>query len=172
MTTNEDLSIRLLHPEDAEDYRKIRLAALADTPEAFGSTYEEESARPLSHFTDRIQNSAVFAAYLNGTIAGMASLARHTGQKESHKAFLWGMYVAPAARGKGAGKALVTAVLNHASTIVEQVILTAVTTNEPAIALYQSLGFKIYGTEPRSLKTIHGYADEHLMVHFCATANP
>ena len=38
------------------------------------------------------------------------------------------------------------------------------TTNAPAVALYEHLGFKRYGTEPRSLLVNGRYLDEYLMV--------
>jgi hypothetical protein len=36
------MDIRLLKPEDAEEYRKIRLEALKNNPESFTSSFEEE----------------------------------------------------------------------------------------------------------------------------------
>jgi GNAT superfamily N-acetyltransferase len=41
----------------------------------------------------------------------MAGVAR---AKERHKAYLWGMYVTRAARGRGVGRQLVRAALDHA----------------------------------------------------------
>lgn len=37
-----NLKIRRLETQDAEDYRKIRLAALAQAPEMFGASYSAE----------------------------------------------------------------------------------------------------------------------------------
>jgi ribosomal protein S18 acetylase RimI-like enzyme len=99
----------------------------------------------------------------------MAGFARQTGPKDRHKGFLWGMFVDPTMRGKGVGAALVAAVCDHAAPRVEQVTLTVVTTNTPAIALYQAAGFQSYGVEPRALKSPSGYADEMLMVRYCRT---
>jgi hypothetical protein len=45
--------VRRLAPADAGDYRTIRLAALKGDRGAFGSTYEAEVARPLTHFAER-----------------------------------------------------------------------------------------------------------------------
>ncbi|GKU81501.1 hypothetical protein NCCP28_08970 [Niallia sp. NCCP-28] len=36
------MEIRILHTEDASVYQDIRLEALKNHPEAFGSSYEEE----------------------------------------------------------------------------------------------------------------------------------
>jgi RimJ/RimL family protein N-acetyltransferase len=43
-------------------------------------------------------------------------------------------------------------------------LLSVVTTNEKAIALYKSLGFITYGMEPKALKLQGQYWDEELMV--------
>ena len=44
----DSFRIARLRPSDAEAFRTIRLAALKTTPEAFGSTYEIEAARPVA----------------------------------------------------------------------------------------------------------------------------
>lgn len=62
------------------------------------------------------------------------------------------------------------AVLEAAHGAVEQLTLAVVSGNAGAVALYRRLGFEIYGTEPRALKSDDGYADEILMVRFLLTA--
>ncbi|WP_043302694.1 GNAT family N-acetyltransferase, partial [Burkholderia humptydooensis] len=95
------VEIRRLFAAHAADYRAIRLAALRDAPEAFGSTYDAEAERSLAAFAQRLDSSIVFGAYVDGAIAGMAGFKRLDGAKERHKGFLWGVYVAPAARRLG-----------------------------------------------------------------------
>ena len=66
-------------------------------------------------------------------------------------------------------KELMQAVIQQAKKIdgIEQIYLSVVTTNISAIALYQALGFEIYGTEKRALKTDDGtYWNEYHMVLF------
>jgi ribosomal protein S18 acetylase RimI-like enzyme len=67
---------------------------------------------------------------------------------------------------------LVNAVIDHAAAVVEQVTLTVVADNASAIALYSAMGFERYGVEPRALKSERGYADEVLMVRYCAMRDP
>jgi hypothetical protein len=43
-----DIEIRRLGSNEAELFRDIRLEALRGDPDAFGSTFEAESANPLS----------------------------------------------------------------------------------------------------------------------------
>ena len=83
--------------------------------------------------------------------------------KESHKGLLWGMYVRDAARGSGAADALVGAVIGHARTEVESLLLAVGVHNEPAQRLYRRHGFVEYGREPRALKVGDVYYDEIMM---------
>ena len=52
----------------------------------------------------------------------------------------------------------------HAKKRVIQLHLTVVTSNTAAVKLYEKNGFRIYGTEPRSLKISDVFYDEHMMI--------
>lgn len=99
------------HAADVEDYRTIRLAALKDAPDAFGSTYEAEVGLSTEAFAERLATTIVLGAYAgtgsDARIIGMVGFKRQTMAKLAHKGFVWGFYVAPAARGRGVGVALV-----------------------------------------------------------------
>ncbi|KHK57379.1 GCN5 family acetyltransferase [Ralstonia sp. A12] len=158
--------VRQLALADAADYRAIRLAALQDSPEAFGSTYEAEAGLPLAAFAQRLTTTTVLGAYDGARIVGMVGFKQQTGAKDAHKGFVWGFYVAPEVRGRGVGTALVDGIVAAATGVVEQLTLSVVHTNAAALALYQRCGFDTYGIEPRALKSAAGYADEVLMVRF------
>jgi ribosomal protein S18 acetylase RimI-like enzyme len=166
------VQVRRLAPENAAEYRAIRLAALEGAPEAFGSTYESEAARPPGDFEERLRTSAVFAGSLGGVIVGMAGLKQEDGAKRRHKAFLWGVFVLPEARGRGVGAALIGAAVAAADGFVEQVTLTVVRGNDAAVGLYRGFGFDTYGIEPRALKTGEEYLDQLLMVRFAGGRAP
>jgi len=158
-----DLQIRLLTPGDAASYRAIRLAGLKDTPEAFGSTFEAEAAKPLAWFFDRLTVSQVFGTFRGSELLGVAGFAVREGAKEAHKGLLWGMYVRPEARGSGAAHRLVEAVVDFARPRVELIQLSVVVGNERARRLYARHGFVEYGIEKNSLKFGGKYYDEILM---------
>jgi RimJ/RimL family protein N-acetyltransferase len=160
------LQIRRLETPDAANYMALRLEALQRNPEAFGSTFEWESAQPLSWFEASLDRAAIFGAFLDGTLAGMAGFAPQESAKRAHKALLWGMYVRAAARSAGVGKRLVASVLDHARGRVEMVQLTVVSENEAARRLYRAMGFVEYGYEKRALKQDGRYYDDVLMVNF------
>jgi RimJ/RimL family protein N-acetyltransferase len=54
-------------------------------------------------------------------------------------------------------------VVEHASTLVEEVCLGVVTANVAACRLYSAAGFKEYGLERRALKVGSDYYDQMLM---------
>lgn len=165
------MHIRLLEEADAEEYRRIRLNALETEPDAYGSTYERESEFALETFAERIKPTAgkfaLGAAADEGSrkLIGIASFVRETGMKSAHKGNVYGVYVAPEARGKGAGKALMLDLVQRARSLegMEQINLAVVSDNVPAKRLYESLGFEVYGVERRAVKYGGRYFDEELM---------
>jgi ribosomal protein S18 acetylase RimI-like enzyme len=160
------LAIRRLTAHDIDDYRRIRLASLQASPEAFGATYEATSGRPLAFFEQRLTECAIYGAYDGAVIVGTVCLIPETGPKDRHKGHLTGMYVAPEARRQGVGARLIDALIADANEIVEQIMLSVVVGNASAITLYERLGFVAYGVEPRALKVADAYFDEILMVKF------
>jgi ribosomal protein S18 acetylase RimI-like enzyme len=168
VTTQFPPQIRLLTPDDAPRYRDIRLEGLQQDPEAFASTFEQESAMPLSGFEERIVKGNVFGAFARGELLGVAGYWPQNGVKVSHKATLWGMYVRQTARKLGLGWHLVEAVVSHATGRVELLQLGVASDNEAACRLYRKAGFSEYGREMKALKQDGRYFDEILMVRFLA----
>jgi ribosomal protein S18 acetylase RimI-like enzyme len=158
-----EIQIRQLTSSDAESFRELRLEGLRLNPEAFGSTYEFEKDQPLDRYTGWLANSVVVGAFQNSQLIGTASFTQLSGLKDSHKGLLRAMYVRPTHRRSGAGRQLVQAVIDTARQKVEQLQLSVVSTNQPALRLYQSLGFRQYGLEKNALKHNGLYSDEILM---------
>jgi ribosomal protein S18 acetylase RimI-like enzyme len=163
------LEVRELTVDDADEYRSLRLRALREEPEAFGSSWEEENARPLEATIAWLQGRAIvaFGGFDdNGKMVGMVRLHRHDGITSRHKADIISMYVAPEARRHGLGRMLIEAAIAHARATpgIEQLLLAVVTTNTPAHSLYLSLGFESYGREPLAIKLGDRYLDEENMI--------
>ncbi|HEY6540041.1 MAG TPA: GNAT family N-acetyltransferase [Ktedonobacteraceae bacterium] len=162
--------VRTLTEDDLEALWKQRLRALTDNPEAFGSTYEETLARGSEWMRQRLRTKEEETFYLGAfdedSLIGIVAYYREDGIKYRHKGYVVSMYVAPESRGLGAGRALMQALIARARQIegLEQLHLAVVTTNQVAYQLYRSLGFEVYGTEPRALKMGGEYWDEYLMV--------
>jgi hypothetical protein len=62
-----------------------RVEVLRTNPEAFGSTFEVENARPLSWFSDRLGGSTVLGAFRNAELVAIAGFAVQQGRKRAHK---------------------------------------------------------------------------------------
>lgn len=158
------IQIRRLAPADAVLYRDIRLEALRCNPEAYGSTFEAENARPLTWFSDRLSHSNAFGAFHDSVLVGIAELFIGEGEKEAHKGLLRGMYVRPSSRKAGVGRRLVETIIDFARKRVELIQLAVVSDNEQARRLYANFGFLEYGIEKNALKQDGRYYDEVLMV--------
>lgn len=86
-------------------------------------------------------------------------------QKARHRA-TFGMAMLKCAWGQGLGQKLLTELIRFATQAgYEQLELEVVSTNTPAIRLYQKSGFEVYGERPRSFKLKNGeYSNELLMI--------
>jgi ribosomal protein S18 acetylase RimI-like enzyme len=162
------VEIRKLTPADAAAYRQLRLRGLREDPEAFGTTYDEELARPLLHGAERLRVSAdrfTLGAF-DSALIGVVTLVREEGAKSRHRAHVVGMYVAAEVRRRGVGRALLVAARTCASQVdgLEQLHLAVATTNAPARHLYRAVGFQVYGVDPHALKLGDRYWDEELMM--------
>ncbi|MEK8032260.1 GNAT family N-acetyltransferase [Ideonella sp. DXS29W] len=150
-------SIRRLRPDDAAAFQALRLRGLLECPTAFASSYAEEAGEAVSAVAERLAAdvaapgaSGVYGAWQGEALVAVAGLARERMAKLSHKAMLWGMYVAPEARRYGIAQALLQHVLAQAAAEpgLTQVMLGVHAGNAAAIALYRSVGFVGWGTEP------------------------
>ena len=160
----KEFAIRRLEPEaDATIFRQIRLEALRTNPEAFGSEFAAESARPPDWFAEQLSASAVFGGFQGDDLVGMAGFSVERAPSRAHKGILWGVYVRPRARSAGIARSLVRTVLDHAAGKVETVNLVVERGNMNARRLYTSLGFAEYGLEKNALKVGDRYFDDVLM---------
>lgn len=158
-----DMTVRLLAAADVEAYRALRLAGLRAHPHAFGAAAEDEAAWPISKWETRLQQRATFGAFIGGDLFGIAALALDDGRKVRHRGYLVGVYVAPPARGAGAGRSLVAAVLAAARGQVEELVLSVAIGNASAIALYLACGFRAYAVDTDAIRVDGVPVDDVLM---------
>jgi ribosomal protein S18 acetylase RimI-like enzyme len=166
------IAIRPLQEADVSAFKALRVRGLRDEPLAFGTSAEEVEAQSEAAIVQEWRDSAqvpgnvVVGAFLDGAMVGIVGLRRETKTKLSHKALLWGMYVAPEAQGRGIGRALVDHVIAGARQVagLEQIQLVVTSDLATPKKLYERIGFVSYGIEPRSLKLPDGYRDAEEMV--------
>ncbi|WP_270887285.1 GNAT family N-acetyltransferase [Pedococcus sp. 5OH_020] len=103
-----DISVRVLAEDEWEQYRAVRLSALEESPEAFAATVEEEQAYEEDFWRMRMRRSLRLVAEVDGRLVGVASVGQGP-QDNERVAELFGLWVAPSARGTGVATELVRA---------------------------------------------------------------
>lgn len=146
------MHIRVLTANDAAAFHAVRLRALRDHPESFGSSDEHEQHMSRDQVVAIITapTTRFFGAFSGETLVGMAAISRSSLDKMRHRASIWSMYVAPEARGTGAGRALIHAAIDYAHTLdgVEAITLAVTVGNTAAQRLYRSVGFTTFAVDP------------------------
>jgi len=156
MTRSTDYVIRPLGPSDAELFQVLRLRGLRESPEAFGSTYDEDVTLAREIIAERLAHSrtaparVVFGAWRHDSLIGVVGAMQSPKRKTRHSATVWGMYVAPEARRHGIARALMDALLAEVREWpdVVRVTLSVVERADAARGLYSALGFVEFGREP------------------------
>jgi len=140
------VDVREAGPDDWEVLREVRLAALAEAPYAFGSTYAREVSFAEEQWRGRLlSRSVTFFAFAGATAdakpAGLAGVYEEDGVAD-----LVSMWVRPAARGHGVGEALIMAAAGWAKTHEHETLYLWVTeSNAAARKLYERSGFTVTG---------------------------
>ncbi|MGG2464310.1 GNAT family N-acetyltransferase [Streptomyces sp. RGM 3693] len=139
MTT---ISVRPLSAEDWALYRAVRLAALADAPEAFGSTLKQEQAFTDDRWRERLTRRNQFVAQDGAEVCGLIGIV----PVGPGLAELVSMWVRPDARGRRVGDHLVLEALRWTSDQgFPRVELWVAQGNDPAERLYARHGFQRTG---------------------------
>jgi ribosomal protein S18 acetylase RimI-like enzyme len=148
------VEIRTARPRAWRRVREIRLRALADSPDAFGSSLERERAFRRSEWRDWVTGwkgttNALFAAVEREAWLGVAVGSHERGRDHTH---LFAMWVEPEARRRELGTGLVRAVVAwSAARGAGSVRLGVTESNAGARAFYERLGFEDTG-ERRPLR--------------------
>ncbi len=163
-------AVRLLSAEDAAAYRRVRLQALREHPEAFGSSAEDFAVQPLGDVADRLgsqsERFSIFGAFVGGELVGLVGFGRDGGLKVRHRGGIYQMYVTPEQRGKGLGWLLLEYAVSHARQLsgLEEINLAVTVGNDSARRLYERFGFLFSHREPRYIKIDDRYYDIDWMV--------
>lgn len=132
------LEVQVLHPDDWQLWRRLRLEALAEAPATFGATLADWSGAGDTETRWRARLTGVpFNAIVrwDGVPAGMVGAFL----PDEQRAELVSLWVAPSARGRGVGDAAIGAVLHWAPD--RDVVLSVKPDNQAAIRLYRRHGF-------------------------------
>lgn len=144
------ITVRQVVPAEWALYRDLRLQALRDAPDAFGSTYEAEAQRSDELWSARVAaafdsgRDRVFFARNGAAVCGLVWCK--VSATEATVAEVFQMWVEPASRGSGAGRALLAAAVAWAQSVGVRGVRLGVTTGDsPATRLYTAQGFRPVG---------------------------
>ena len=171
------VSIRPLGASDAERYHRLRQRSLAEHPEAFRSSADEEA--PLVDKTAKrltvdphAPHDVVLGAFEDDVLVGAIGLSVDPRAKVRHRGLVFGMYVARERAGRGVGAQLVEALIAHAraSGELDALVLTVTAVNTRAVALYERAGFVAFGCEPGAIRVDGRPYDKLHMIRWLAPA--
>jgi GNAT superfamily N-acetyltransferase len=152
------MQIRTLESHEVNLHRDIRLQALRDAPDVFGTIASEAEAQPLSYWEDLTRAvtapglQVMFLACEGDTVLGCTYGLLDRDRREVGR--VGGMWVTSAARRQGVGRALLQAVMAWArGRHLQRLELWAPAHSPAAVALYQQAGFRETG-QRKPLPTI------------------
>jgi GNAT superfamily N-acetyltransferase len=144
------VTIRRIESADWSALRGIRLEALTDAPEAFGSTLQGALRLSARQWRHKVATTVYFLAERDGVVVGMVSGGFNDNHPGTH--WLYGMYVTPVARGGEVAQLLVGAVVEWARGEGAREIYLHVASGVPrARAFYLKNGFTLTG-EPFTME--------------------
>jgi ribosomal protein S18 acetylase RimI-like enzyme len=133
-----------LTPDEGPRLRAIRLRALHDAPDAFGTRLEDEIERTVESWSHALADLPTFVAVEQGSDVGMVRAGYDA--RRADTAWLISMWVAPDHRRRGVGAALVEVVVAWAdANRIPRLLLEVADTNAAAIGLYDRMGFRPNG---------------------------
>ena len=152
--------MRRAQPGDWAALRAVRLAALADAPQAFGSTTAREQGFGEDEWRRRVASAPTFIAWRADEPVGLVAVvgrpqdgpgpqdgpAPRDGPAPVAEWELVSMWVSPDARGSGAADLLVSAAVDAArAESAQRVVLWVADGNARARAFYVRAGFRVVG---------------------------
>lgn len=164
-------TIRDVTMQDIPAWWELRLRALHDHPEAFGSDYEESRRNGPSYIERGYFEGSVnrmFAAFTDmGELVAQAATTVEAGKRD-HIAHIISVYSHPDHRGQGLASLLIQAAIDHLLSMpaITSIRISVNATNAAAVHTYEKLGFVTWGEEPDAIRTADGscHNERHMVL--------
>ena len=166
--------IRTLTPADTEAFVALRYQAFTTDP----LSWDHDPGTPIDPevWAPRLEEvpglKFVLGYFLTEDrempeLAGVMGFTRFERIKRRHRSELWGVYVSPAARGRGVAAQLLEETLRRARQLegLERITLAVSNRAPAALHLYGKVGFVEFGREPGAARTGDVQMDEiHMLL--------
>lgn len=163
-------SVRSFAPDEWRCYRDLRLRALADSPDAFGSTLVRERERSDDEWAGRLAPGACplralpLIAEVGAEPVGLAWGI--IDPSEPDVAHVLQMWVAPSGRRMGAARSMLDAIIAWATEANARSVTLSVTCGDtPAARLYARAGFRPVG-EPSPIRPGSALLAQRMQLEF------
>ncbi len=153
------MKIEIITTEETLRFKKIRLESLKESPDAFGTTFDQASSWDDENWVAQVKNLVTFLASIDGEDVGVVRTV--VDKDDPSVAWIISMWTSPKARGKKVGSSLIEAIIEWArGKDLKSIKLDVVDSNAAAIGLYEKYGFQKNGVisrfpEPRDHLTEH-----------------
>jgi ribosomal protein S18 acetylase RimI-like enzyme len=145
------MEIRRIRADEGLAYREVRLRALKQAPDAYGTTFAEASTRTETEWTEFARRSAeseTFALFVldrgDGSLAGLAAISMEEGVPEEGTVFQ--MWIDEDLRGTEWGSGLLAAAERHGESLGARSITLSVEDDNPrARRFYDRAGYTLTG---------------------------
>ncbi|GAA4787805.1 GNAT family N-acetyltransferase [Streptomyces ziwulingensis] len=153
----------LIRPARPDDEQPLRLLDQETWSPLHAVSPPPEPGTPF--FRDRCGPGDHFVAEVDGAVVGYVRLGFPTELAANrHVRQIRGLAVSDAARGRGAGRALVRAAVEEARRLgARRITLRVLGPNTAARGLYESEGFVVEGVQPEEFLLDGAYVDDVLM---------
>lgn len=160
--------INLLTPNEWRTLREIRLSALSESPDAFLSTYEEESEYDELKWRTEFARGDWYVGMVklesDDKPVSIAGITREPGTP-AHQRFLEYVWVAPESRRQGVAFDMINEVLGRLKQSgVQTVFLWVIDGNDSAMRMYKRVGF-FSCNRRQKLEEFPGRSWELMQVH-------